>query len=53
MKLKHLVLLTSLVIAACATGGPHRLKSLQHYVGQTTAQVRSQFVLSKMGFKAT
>ncbi|MDN5511087.1 MAG: hypothetical protein L0G64_01980 [Acinetobacter sp.] len=42
------------MLAACATGGSHHLKqSLQQYVGQTAAQVRSQLDLSKMGFKIT
>ncbi|WP_425915899.1 hypothetical protein [Acinetobacter sp. TSRC1-2] len=54
IKLKHLALLSGLVLAACATGDHHRLnKSLQQYVGQTAAQVRSQLDLSKIGFKTT
>ena len=54
MKIKYLPLISSLVLAACATGGNHRLdQSLQQYVGQTADQVRSQLDLSKMGFKTT
>jgi hypothetical protein len=54
MKIKYLTLFSSLILAACATGGSHHLKqSLQQYVGQTAAQVRSQLDLSKMGFKIT
>jgi len=52
MNMKCLVLLCSLILVACATGGKHHLnQSLQHYVGQTAAQVRSQLDLSAMGFK--
>lgn len=54
IKLKHLALLCSLVLAACATGGHHRLnKSLQQYVGQTAEQVRSQLDLRAMRFRTT
>jgi hypothetical protein len=54
MKIKYLTLFSCLMLAACETGGSHRLnQSLQQYVGQTAAQVRNQLDLNKMGFKTT
>lgn len=54
MKIKYLTLFSCLMLAACETGGSHHLnQSLQQYVGQTAAQVRSQLDLNKMGFKTT
>lgn len=42
MKIKYLTLFSCLMLAACETGDSHRLnQSLQQYVGQTAAQVRS------------
>ena len=52
--MKYLSLLSSLFLVACATGGNQHLhQSLQPYVGQTAAQVRSQLDLRAMGFKTS
>jgi Tfp pilus assembly protein PilP len=52
MNMKYLTLLSSLSLVACATGSNQHLHhSLQPYIGQTAAQVRSQLDLRAMGFK--
>ena len=52
--MKCLHLLSSLFLVACSTGGNQYLhQSLQPYVGQTAAQVRSQLDLRAMGFKTS
>jgi hypothetical protein len=54
MNMKYLSLLSSLFLVACATGGNQHLhQSLQPYVGQTAAQVRSQLDLRAIGFKTS
>lgn len=54
MNMKCLSLLSSLFLVACATGGNQHLhQSLQPYVGQTAAQVRSQLDLRATGFKTS
>ncbi|MFV5403826.1 MULTISPECIES: hypothetical protein [unclassified Acinetobacter] len=54
MNMKCLILLSSLFLVACATGGNQHLhQSLQPYVGQTATQVRSQLDLRAMGFKTS
>ncbi|WP_336754802.1 hypothetical protein [Acinetobacter sp. USHLN143] len=54
MNMKCLSLLSSLFLVACATGGNQYLhQSLQPYVGQTAAQVRSQLDLRAIGFKTS
>ncbi|OIU79314.1 hypothetical protein [Acinetobacter sp. AR2-3] len=54
MNMKCLSLLSSLFLVACATGGNQYLhQSLQPYMGQTAAQVRSQLDLRAMGFKTS
>lgn len=52
--MKCLPLLSSLFLVACVTGGNQHLhQSLQPYVGQTAAQVRSQLDLCATGFKTS
>lgn len=54
MNMKYLTLLSSLSFVACATGSNQHLHhSLQPYIGQTAAQVRSQLDLRAMGFKTS
>lgn len=54
MNMKCLSLLSSLFLVACATGGNQHLhQSLQPYMGQTAAQVRSQLDLRAIGFKTS